>query len=964
MLSLTPLERLPALDPDLRQRLATFWITSLEEFVSTTRASNQQHGSGRVALALALDIDPTALDLLIAAALPLLPPDQSFDLPVEQELGAGLVLEGYLPVDATSFDLPTSLPASVEPAFKLPAPQSQGVRNTCVAFTLAAACQMLSRDPTPLSAQFLYWAAKARDGIPGDVGTNPETAVIALQSTGICTATAWPYRPSPRDDRNPGHGPPPELALAEAPLRRLQSYRKLPATSLPLIKAALAEGHPVLIGLPIWEHWQGAWQGRHLGRLRGPLPGERRGGGHALCALGYRDDPAAPGGGYLIVRNSWGAEWGLANPDGPGLAHVPYRLILEQGLAALALETVVVASTPDSPRPTDATTHASLTVGAALKPQLATLYAEARAIQAQVNTLVAGLAALLEPAAPASTPTPPVASKDRPRRPQPTARPTHAMGGGPLRLLSGENGPVGQDLAPNGLAPSGERLLQIDVASAAEVARHKPNAEPRERLRILKAKHHSVTETFAGTVSDVDQSKIEAARWAVVINGDEQAALIKAIWPLIAWRMQQMGLTAPSVTFQEDESAGAWLKRHSDDFTRNLKDNWGGIPPVLLYRHTEDGPERVGPWLARHGVSVGPVDPRRGVPFYLLLLGRPGPLADDDPTAIPMDFQYELDIFWGVGRLCFTDAQGQHRLADYRTYAERLVQFEQRNDAPARLRKELACFATRHPGDLSTMRSADELVGSLVQWQANPANLPARAGFGLQQLAADQATRAGFERLLTADGKAPALLFSATHGLGLPLSDERLALHQGALVLQDWDGIGNVRREHWYAGEDLQTLQPNLEGMLAVLFACYGLGCPAYDEFVFEEGAERRRIASFPLVAQLPQQLLRHGALGVIGHVERAWTFAFSGTDGARAQSQPFEDVLGRLVQGRPLGDALDQFDMIRGARSMALAQELEQINFGRRIDPFNLTRLWIARNDARNYALLGDPAARLPYSM
>lgn len=35
-------------------------------------------------------------------------------------------------------------------------------------------------------------------------------------------------------------------------------------------------------------------------------------GGHAVDPVGYEVDPAAPGGGWWIVRNSWGAGWGAA----------------------------------------------------------------------------------------------------------------------------------------------------------------------------------------------------------------------------------------------------------------------------------------------------------------------------------------------------------------------------------------------------------------------------------------------------------------------------------------------------------------------------------------------------------------------------------------------------------------------------------------------------------------------------
>ncbi len=210
MRSLTPLDQLTLLAVPLRTRLAdTFWITSIEEFVATARAANQQYGSGRAALAIALGITDSELTPIIDQALTLLPDQLPFDLPVEQEFGTGLLLDQYQDLDAASFAVPTNLPAAVEPLFALPAPRSQGARNSCVAFTLAAAFQILSRDPTELSEQFLYWACKEVDGFPGDVGTDPLKAVQVLTQTGICRARTWPYTPTPGDNRNPGHWPPP-----------------------------------------------------------------------------------------------------------------------------------------------------------------------------------------------------------------------------------------------------------------------------------------------------------------------------------------------------------------------------------------------------------------------------------------------------------------------------------------------------------------------------------------------------------------------------------------------------------------------------------------------------------------------------------------------------------------------------------------------------------------------------------
>jgi hypothetical protein len=97
-----------------------------------------------------------------------------------------------------------------------------------------------------------------------------------------------------------------------------------------------------------------------------------------------------------------------------------------------------------------------------------------------------------------------------------------------------------------------------------------------------------------------------------------------------------------------------------------------------------------------------------------------------------------------------------------------------------------------------------------------------------------------------------------------------------------------------------------------------------------------------------------------LGHVDRAWTYSFSGPN-VPAQSQAFEDVLARLLAGKRLGFVTDQFNMRQGALSSLLANEIENASCGKKAVPTNLGPLWVARNDARNYCLLGDPAVRLP---
>jgi C1A family cysteine protease len=53
-----------------------------------------------------------------------------------------------------------------------------------------------------------------------------------------------------------------------------------------------------------------------------PQPGEQRLGGHALFCCGYRDDTQYEGGGYLIVKNSWGTGFG-----DEGYVYIPYAYV-------------------------------------------------------------------------------------------------------------------------------------------------------------------------------------------------------------------------------------------------------------------------------------------------------------------------------------------------------------------------------------------------------------------------------------------------------------------------------------------------------------------------------------------------------------------------------------------------------------------------------------------------------------
>jgi len=325
---------------------------------------------------------------------------------------------------------------------------------------------------------------------------------------------------------------------------------------------------------------------------------------------------------------------------------------------------------------------------------------------------------------------------------------------------------------------------------------------------------------------------------------------------------------------------------------------------------------------------------------------QPHPLLVGGPDEIPFSFQYDLDVRYAVGRLDFDSP------SEYAVYAESVVAAEKAwNGSPSTAERRMSFFCPNKP-DKASRRMRNELVGGLIsRFDAAPLR-----GWSPQALLDDDATREGLCDLLGGDGT-PDFLFTACHGLVFR-GDSRQREKQGALLCQ----TDAPSLDASVSAEEISD-QASVHGLIAFHFACFGAGTPELD---LNEGGDRKAIreAEKPFTARLPQRLLAHpngGALAVIGHVSRAWTFSFSGF-GKNPQINTFEDVIRRILRGERVGQALELFNLSfaeKAAHLMTL-QELEEIapSNGQRQGQFAVA--YCVAKDARNYVVLGDPAVRL----
>lgn len=209
---------------------------------------------------------------------------------------------------------PTVLPTTVDLRTQCSPVVDQGDLGSCTANAIASGLReyLLLQNKKPLvrlSRLFLYYSEREVEGtINEDSGAEIRDGMDCMIKLGTCKEELDPYDISTFETH------PSEAAHLDAANYKMNRYMRV--VGLGGVKASLAQGFPVVTGMYVYDQME-SQQAATTGIVSIPPRGAQPLGGHAVLTVGYVDTPNKyspgywKGGGYLILRNSWGDNWGL-----------------------------------------------------------------------------------------------------------------------------------------------------------------------------------------------------------------------------------------------------------------------------------------------------------------------------------------------------------------------------------------------------------------------------------------------------------------------------------------------------------------------------------------------------------------------------------------------------------------------------------------------------------------------------
>jgi C1A family cysteine protease len=185
--------------------------------------------------------------------------------------------------------------------------EAQGDLGSCTAQALAGNMEYLDRKMdgvhSDVSRLFIYYNERKIEGtVNEDSGAYIRDGIKTLAKEGACSEELWPYSIARFKDR-PGAD-----CYSDGLTRRISTYQRL--SGIDDMFACLADGYPVVFGIPIYE----SFEMDDIGIIPVPEQNEIMLGGHAMCAVGYDRDKK-----WFIVRNSWGVDFG-----DKGYCYIPF----------------------------------------------------------------------------------------------------------------------------------------------------------------------------------------------------------------------------------------------------------------------------------------------------------------------------------------------------------------------------------------------------------------------------------------------------------------------------------------------------------------------------------------------------------------------------------------------------------------------------------------------------------------